>query len=321
MQLTAQQLSLLLDEVAAMARADRPLALGLAELNHPSLGRIGRAAGLLSKRIAAGQAPDVAIQELAGRGGKQAAAALQAMQANGSAEPIIRLADAIRRQSGLRLQLWVTMIYPLITMLIAYLLVSLGVTTLVIDHWPNEIIGKADATGFISFCISWRKYFWLPPLVFGLLVVAYYFARVLGVRTFDFASRTANQFAWSTFCDMLAVQLLADVPLPNAISLAADATANGKVCEQTQGTPGRLGGLPPLIGWLLAQAAKRPVAETATELRVLSDWYRHQAMRRSRFWIRWLPSITIVLVGGGAGLCYCLLVLRPLFEGMVRVAQ
>jgi hypothetical protein len=31
--------------------------------------------------------------------------------------------------------------------------------------------------------------------------------------------------------------------------------------------------------------------------------------------------LTIAFVGGGAGLCYCLLVLRPLFDGLVKVSQ
>lgn len=321
MRLSPTHFALLLEEVAAMARADRPLAIGLADLHHRSLGRIGKAAGLVTNRIAAGQSAEAAIAEVGGRGGKQAAAAIRALQTTGSSAAITRLAEAMRRQSELRSQMLVAMIYPLITAVIAYLVVALGVTSLVIQSWPSELVGKQDSTQFIAFCVWLREYFWLPPLIFGLSFASYSWARRSGIEWARRPNRSAEHHAWSTFCDMLAVQISAELPLPQAVSLAADATGNEAVRRRTQGAPERLAEAPPMIAWLLAHAAKHSLTDTSRELRVLADWYRHEALRRSRFWTHWAPSLITAVVGGAAALVYCLLVLRPLFEGMARVGQ
>jgi type II secretory pathway component PulF len=322
--LTSQQLSLLLNEVAAMARADRPLAIGLAELNHRSLGRIGRAAALLTKRMESGQSIDVAIQEISGRFGPQAAAALQSMQLTGSAEPVTQLAETLRRQSHMQMQWLVSLIYPMITVLAGYLLLSTLMTTLVIDHWPSEIVGKKNSTQFIAFCVWLREHFWLPPLIFGALALFVILTGSLGLIPWTKYSRSATDQAWSTFCDMLAIQIAADVPLAEAVKLSADATGSGVVRNAISISNHQLtikSAVPPLIRWLLNHESEHTASDTAMQLGVIGDWYRYQSLRRCRFWISYVPAAITVLAGGSAALLYCYVLLPPLFDGLERVVK
>ena len=226
MNLTARQFSLLLDEVAAMARANRPLVIGLAELNHRSLGRIGRAAGKLAKQMESGQSPEVAIQQIGGKLGVQAAAAMRAMQTTGSSEPVAQLAETLRRQSDMRMQMIAGLIYPLITALVAYAIISLVMTTLVIDHWPTEILGMKGSIRFIGSCVWLRSHFWVPPLVLCVFCSLFVIARRLRLVDLGWLNVSATYQAWSTFCDLLAVQINANLPLHDAVSIAADATGN-----------------------------------------------------------------------------------------------
>jgi len=336
MNLTARQFSLLLDEVAAMARADRPLAIGLAELNHRSLGRIGRAAGTLAKQMESGQTPDVAIQQIGGKLGSQAAAAMKALQATGSSEPVSQLAETLRRQSDMRTQMIAGLIYPLITSIFAYAVISLVMTTLVIDHWPTEILQKKDSIRFIGFCIWLRHYFWLPPLVLAVLYFLISIVRRLGLVQLPWLDKSSNDQAWATFCDMLAVQIASGLPLGDAIGISADATGNNSVRRQANSAmidqaistgdtsmagPPATSSVPPMIRWLLQHAKQHTASDTVQQLLVLADWYRHNALRRSLFWIQFAPAFITIVVGGGAALLYCVILLPPLFEGMKQVVQ
>jgi type II secretory pathway component PulF len=318
MKLSPRQLALLLDEVAAMSRSERSIALGLADLSHPSLGLIGKAAATLGQKIDSGQPLEMAVAEIGGRYGNQASAALRALQATGSNLPLARLAEALRRQSELHVHLMVAMIYPLITALIAYLLVSLGVTTLVIENWPTELIGRGDSQVFIQFCVHLRTYFWVPPLVVGLLLMGFWVRYRFGSRN-PIWSRLGDHFRWSVFCDMLSVQVMAEVPLPAAIKLAADAAGLDQACSVSEEKV--VDQSPPMIRWLISYAGKAAVTETARELSVLADWYRYKAMMRWRYWGQWFPIFVTAFAGGGACLIYCWLILVPLFDGMLRVVQ
>jgi type II secretory pathway component PulF len=308
-----------------MARADQPLAVGLAELNHRSLGRIGQAAGLLSRRLEAGQSADVAIQEISGRFGPQAAAALRSMQLTGSVEPVAQLAETLRRQSYMRMQWIAGLIYPLITVLAAYLLLSTLMTSLVIEHWPSEIVGKKDSTQFIAFCVWLRKNFWLPPVAFIAIVSAIWLARHNGWFSGTPFGKSPNDLAWANFCNMLAVHVTANVPLADALPLAGYATGSRFVRHQarlaSENDTSIASEMPPMIQWLLKNASQYSVSETAHQLRVLGDWYQHKALRRTQFWIRYVPVIITVFAGSSAAIIYCGILLPPLFEGLKQVVK
>lgn len=325
MKLTAHQLSLLLDEIAQMAKSERPFTLGLAELNHRSLGRIGLAANMLAKQIAAGQSIETAMASISGKFGPQAAAALHSMQLTGSAKPVLQLADTLRRQSYMHIQWIVSVIYPLITALAAYILLSTVLTSFVLEHWPSEIIGKRNSVTFIQFCSWLKQHFWWPPAIVAGCCLVVLVTRRLGWFGWSFFYRSANDVAWSNFCNLLAIQVNANVPLAEALPLAADAAGSSYVRRQIQlmhqgvGTPAGL--TPPLIRWLLGHASGYSSGDLAQQLRQMGTWYEYQAMKRSRLWIKYVPIVMTILAGGCAALIYCFLLLPPLYEGLIQVAQ
>ena len=72
---------------------------------------------------------------------------------------------------------------------------------------------------------------------------------------------------------------------------------------------------------LLDRAHKVPLAETTEQLQSLAEWYREDAMRRGRFWVQWFPSIVMVFAAISTCIVYFILVLRPLYDGFLQVAQ
>jgi type II secretory pathway component PulF len=135
---------------------------------------------------------------------------------------------------------------------------------------------------------------------------------------------------------MLAVQMSAGVPLGDAVQVSADATGSESVRRAAQhaivGTavpmnaqdrlkPSAANSLPPMVCWLLKRAKEHSTISTSQQLRVLADWYRDSALRRFRFWILWVPTAVTAVVGGGASLLYCFVLLPPLFDGLRQLVR
>jgi len=311
MQLSAQQLSRLLDEVSAMVRAKHSLTDGLLKLHSPSLGRIGRAARRISKRLESGQSPETAFTEIAGPYGPQVSAALATLQSTESAEPITRFAETIRRQSELKASFRVAMIYPLVTVVIAYLIITLGVPSLIIDHWPMDVARLQGDNVWLKPCLWLRANFWWPPLILLAIFALHRLARRLGWRSSGVVSKFQHHIACSMFCDMLAVQMESQATLHESLPIAAQATGNPRFADN----------LPPMVSWLVARAAKVPVSETTEQLHAMASWYHDDAMRRGRFWVQWFPSLVTVFSAVSAFVAYSIIVMLPLYESFVQVAK
>ena len=311
MQLSARQLSLLLDEVTAMVQARRSLVDGVDKLDIPSLGKIGRAARQISKNLQSGQNPEAAFTEIAGAYGPQVSAALATLQTTGSTIPITRLTQWLRRQSDLKTTFIVAMIYPLLTALIAYLVITLGVTTLIISHWRMDVTRLRVDNVWLQPCIWLQANFWWPPLIAFSIFMVYQFVRRRGWFMCGMDSKLDRHIACSKFCDLLAVQLDFHATLTDSLPIAA----------QASGDPSLANKLPPMVGWLLDRAAQVPLEETTDQLRSLAQWYHDDAVRRGRFWIEWFPTIVTVCTGLIAASVYWLVVLRPLYDGFCQVAK
>lgn len=336
-QLNPTQLSALLDEIGAMVRANRSLVPGLRTIEDERLGRIGRAARQLRTQLEAGQSMEEVLTALDHTAGPQAAAAFRLAISGRSAEPLHRLANALRRRRELRLAARMAMVYPAMVVVIGYLLWVLIFAQIVsfgsLDGYETELFpAVALHVG------TWLQlYWWIPPLVvIGLLFAFAAAARLRphGRHTHWLPGRFGRI---ALFCDSLAFQIEAGVPYPVAVRLAADIsgdealtraarrsaeaaeqgmTANAAEEGKTSSPPSSTAGFPPMIGWLVKQISgqtEMAVESLVIQLRSLAAWYESRQRSQRQFWVRFLPALVVAVFGGTLAIVYMLAILRPLY--------
>ncbi len=314
MQLSAQNLSLLLEEISAMVAADRPIAAGLFELGDRSLGRLGRAARQIALQIESGESAESAISSVSGPASQQVSTAFRLLEKVGSAAPIRCVARSIQSRQEAKTQLAIAAIYPAMTLMIAYAIVVWLFPWLVFSE-AYQSLGIADIDGRILSSLAWlQSNFWIPPAIALVVGLVCFFELIpVASRLEGLGLGTARRDEqWALFCDMMALEIEAGVPTPEAIASAASATgetgfsksaiaASAHLSElgSREDPSGRVGVFfPPLLRWSLERAlsASSAVQGQSSELRMLADWYRDQAHARNRFWIEWFPVLATVVV-------------------------
>lgn len=341
--LNPTQLSNLLDEIGAMVRANRSLVPGLRTIEDQRLGKIARAARQLRAQLEAGQSMDEVLTSLDETTGHQAAAAFRLAIAGRSAEPLHRLANALRRRRELRLAARMAMVYPVMVIIIGYLLWVLVFSNIVsfgsLDGYEREIFPAVTLHVGTWLQSNW----WIPPLVaIGIVVALWVIVRLRPHGRY--AHWLPGRFGRiALFCDSLALQIEAGVPYPVAVRLAADISgdetlshsarqsaeasqqgATGKASEASEASKGEetvsspsTAGFPPMIAWLVTQlsgSAELTVESVAIQLRALAGWYEARQRSQRQFWVRFLPALIVAVFGGTLALVYMLAILRPLYE-------
>lgn len=341
--LSTDQLAMLLDEVAQMARAERPLAPAIGELNRRGMGKLGRVAGKISRRLAAGESMEHAISDHAGPLGKRTAAVLQAVTRTGSIEPLFQFAKSLRERESVRVQAIAASIYPLVSILIGYLLLSVGMTTVIIQSQPGDVVtlrGPESAASLLSvvrFCEAWRNAFWVPPLIAAIGLVAWliYSRLRYGEMMMPWLVHAANRRRWAEFCDSMSGEVESGSVGDDAIIASASIAGNDRfvqsirnALEQSVSTEAASdssrGALPPLIGWLIATQKEishqsLQSSDLATQWRVLGNWYRQESLRLTRDWVEFVPAIVGVSVGGGCVLIYTLMIFAPMWRELSKM--
>ncbi len=331
--LDSRQLAPLLEELAAMVRADRPLVAGLRTLEDERLGQLGRMAGTLRQQLEAGGDLETTLAELDRRDGPQAATAFRLAIRSQSAEPLQRLAASLRQRRQWRWAGRTAMIYPLLVTGVGYGLWVAVFAKLVswgsLDGYERELFpAPVLAVG------SWlQAFWWLPPLIVGGAVGLYagFLRRRPDSRYASWLPGRMGRLA--LFCEALALQLEAAVPVGEAAqaagrlagdaglireaeAFAAEATSGGTAAGEASAAGAESAALPPMVAWLLTQLAGTtgmPASSVAQQLRALAAWYAARQRSQQHFVIRFLPAVIVALFGGSLALLYMLAVLRPLY--------
>lgn len=341
--LSTSQLALLLDEVAQLASAQRPLALSIGELDRRGMGKLGRVAGKISQRLAAGESMEHAISDHAGQLGKRTAAVLKAVTRTGSIEPLFQFAKALRQRESIRVQAIAASIYPIVSILIGYLLLSVVMTTVIIQSQPGDVVtlrGPESAASLLSvvrFCEAWRNAFWVPPLIAAIGLVAWliYSRWRYGEMMMPWLVRAANRRRWAEFCDSMSGEVESGSVGDDAIIASAAIAGNDRFVQSirnaleqnvsTEAVSDSSGGaLPPLIGWLIATQKEishqsLQSSDLATQWRVLGNWYRQESLRLTRGWVEFVPAIVGVSVGGGCVLIYTFMIFAPMWRELSKM--
>ncbi len=256
------------------------------------------------------------------------------------------LATTLRRLAEIRTIVSSAMIYPLLVATLAMVFFAV-----IIPHTTQPLADvlhsfRIDRAGWLEWWLQLIIHdgIWVIVVPF-LLLAACVVWRVLTQRaTMARLPSSALAFAWipgaasilrhgqlATFAETLGLLVRHQVPLPEALVLAADA-ADGRDLGQdardlsdhirtgrTDGWQGRpRTGMPPLIGWLLR--GKLPATELAEALQSIAD--RHA--RRTQIEGEWLqatfPSLATLAVAGTATILYATAYFIPWLGVLYRIA-
>jgi len=332
------------DELVALVRAGVPLERGLTELASDLTGRMNAIVYDVGQRVRAGQSLPQAISESRSRFPPVYAAIVEAGMRTGRLPIVLeRLAAAARRMAELRRAVLVATVYPIVVVLLAYLLLVF----FIIKVWPAffKLIG-VQHTFVLDGLAALERYqdWWVPafPLVL-LSVVGIWWYRMGRARILQ-SSRVPLGMHWipgtggmlsdariAMLCDILALLVEHDVPLDQAMVLAGEASGDPVVADSARTAAASLlrgdnlslgahhmPGFPPLLRWLIATGHNQRMLVGL--LKHSAEIYRGRALRRSQ-WLRiYLPVVLTVAIGGTATLLYALTVFVPITNLLQKLA-
>ena len=323
------------DEIAALARAGVPLERGLAELAHEMPGRLGRFAAELAARSGRGEPLAEALaassSELPAVYAAVVAAGLRAGRLPAALEA---LAHAARRLAETRRSLILLTLYPLLVLAVVWTFLAFFTGLLAPQLLRSfESLGVPGTALFrpLAWCGRGARY-WGPagPAVL-MLVAAWWWnasARATGGRPFA-AQRLLGWVPWlgrmlrwsrtATFAEILALLVEHDVPLAEAIRLAASAAGDPRLLAMAEKlAAGAEGGtiaaaddcgLPPLLVWLVG--GRRSEATLLPALRHAADTYHRRAQQQADLARVLLPLVLTVGISGGLTFLYALALFAP----------
>ena len=343
---TLESLIALNDEIVALARSGIPMELGLREFGEDHRGALGRISNELAARMSTGESLADAIAAGGDRFpavyGRVVEAGIRAGRLPAALEAVSRFAWEL---VDLRRRIGLAMLYPLIVVLLAYGLFMVVLAELIVRYRETYESLRVPVHAFLRFASNVGEtayvWGWIPPLVMiaGILwwIVApdIWLFRLEGptwpLTWIPGLKRITSSYRYANFADLTALLVEHEVPLPDAIELAADATGDWSIQHAAHviaealingdeiGESTQLGrGLPPFLSWILARG--RSAGDLARALRLAAEMYRERA--RSRIdWLKTIfPILAAVVIGGGAVFLYSLALFYPLTRMMRDLA-
>jgi general secretion pathway protein F len=326
------------DELAALVRAGVPLDQGLTQLARDLPGRMGPVAKRLGDRLAAGESLEQAIRgEDAALPPVWRAVVTAGLRSGRLAVALEGLSTTGRRIGELRRAVGWALVYPLVVAGIAYglfLFTAIKLAPVMLNafedltSWSEPVLATLVWLGQAA--DTWAV--WPPLLVVAALVYGWYRAGRVAWRA---DSRRGRLWLWpalgslvqdgrlATFSEVLALLVRQQVPLDEALTLAADASGDRGLQSAARDMAENLrrggevvsggasaGLLPPLVAWLLtAGASTERLSET---LGLTAATYRQRAERTVNWALVYLPILLTAAVGGTATLIQALAVFLPL---------
>ena len=249
---TLDQLLALNDEMAALVRAGIPLEQGLTALGQDTPGKLGVFATRLADRLRSGESLAEILQKdelsfppvwrsvvLAGLRSGHLPAALEG------------LSQTVRRAAEVRRSIAVSLIYPMVVVAIAFgfLIFSLTFLAPVLAKFYRDLVSRPDPVMNTIGQIGASVHIWAPwvPIVLALVFLTWWFRSGRAVRSLTGPGRArARRFLFgrtrprrwpsvgqalrdgrmATFAELLRLMNDHQVPMPEAVVLAADASGD-----------------------------------------------------------------------------------------------
>jgi type II secretory pathway component PulF len=234
------------------------------------------------------------------------------------------------------------LIVPIIICMLAYSL-FVGSCLFLWPEYDPVLADTGSEGGAVFHVMRWLRE-WLPvwvaipPVLLTALFFHWFrsrFSRTVSSRGlptlwrwFPGVSQVATDQDCASLSELLALMVEHDVPLHEALRLAAGASGDNRLkssaaqmaseAEQGQSLTqdsAAARDLPPFLRWALTSSTEADgLADT---LRIAANTYRHRAQRRAE-WLRvTMPTLTCIVLAGGVTLLYCLSVFGP-FIRLIR---
>ncbi|OHB72501.1 MAG: hypothetical protein A2V70_00835, partial [Planctomycetes bacterium RBG_13_63_9] len=332
---------------AALVRAGVPLEPALAELGGDLPGRLGKIATMLADRTRSGQSLLEALGERSAQvPGVYRAVVEAGLRAGRLPAALEAMAGSIRRLAETRRGIAAAALYPLLVLMIAWGALAFFASTIaprLSEFFEQfDLLGPATRGLFGLFvrCGHWAVY-WGPAVPVAVVVLAgvWWFrsgrAAIAeprrGDRLIGWLPWMGRMLRWSrtaTFLEVLALLVDSDVPLHDAVTLAAGASGDPRMLaaakdlaamlergQQPDRSQGHGKCLPPLLCWLIAAGRRHGTLLPA--LRHAADTYARRARHQAHLASVLLPIVFTLAIGGGITLFYALTLFAP-YTSMLR---
>jgi general secretion pathway protein F len=343
--ITLEQLTALSEEIGALARAGVPLDRGLAELASDMPGRLGSLAADISQRLQTGASLPQVIEQL-GSTLPPAYRAVVVAGVRGGHLPIAMegIATTSRRISQLRGSIYLSLLYPLMVLVVAW---SLSVFVLTkIGPVFARILVDFDVTGpwlITAYDAAARHSRWIGPLLPAAFAayLAWAWHRSgrmaegrelhpwLAFGALGTLARLQRASQLASLTDLLALLVAHDVPLPDAIELSSAAAGSSSLASAGKTLAERLRrgevidqaprGFPPLLAWTIAGGQSQPVL--VRTLKRMAEVYHEDVARQSQWLVIYVPLFITIGVCGSLVFLYAIVTLGPWLALMYRIAQ
>jgi type II secretory pathway component PulF len=333
-QISLEHLRALSDEMLALSRAGVPLHEGLRHLGQDLPGRLGRAATELSQRLEQGQP----IEQSLGpeQGVPEAFSTLLAVGARSGrlALALEGITTLLMRAADTRRMILASLLYPLIVgglalWLFAFMLAKPMRVALQIyrDAAPDSVAWRP-----IDFLARTRDYWTLGIPLLVLVVLAFWWWRSGRAGYWEhgtggfYRRRTRCSFRnlvrnarLAIFADSLALMIEHEIPLAEALELAAATSGERALRDSATAAAARLrrgeaasqvvSGLPPVVSCLLRTEPSSP--RLVATLRRAAEGFREDAEFIHRWLAQYFPIWLTVGVGGVTTLVYSVTLIWP----------
>lgn len=332
------------DQLAALAEAGAPLALGLDGAGDEAAAALERINADVARRVSRGASLDEAL----GDADRVPAAyrclmqiGLRSGQLDAALDGSQRLADAAEQSRyGLRAAFF----YPLIVCGLAYV----GLIGFCLWFEPtlegmHEEFRLEWGSGLrVLHALRVTMPFWvpLPPLALLAWLVWRQFGKAATATSASHggllsrltgANRAPEKLRWANLADSLATLLAAGTPLAEGLRMAACASGDADVSRATRDLADSLEEnrpaaaenaagepVPPFLRWALLDS--EPTVDRVRALRMAADVYRDSAQRSAERARLLAPLLACVVIGGGAVLLYGLALFVPVVQLLMSVA-
>ena len=346
--ITLDQLIALNDEIAALVRAGVPLEQGLGHLGGDLPGRLGTFTTALADRMERGESLLEVLREESGQVPPVYRAVVEAGLKSGRLPAALEsVASSARQVADLRRLVAAGFLYPLLVVFLAWGLFVLFVTAIA-PRLVSILEGfGAPAVGLLRLLPRWAEsaVIWGPlvPAVILILSGVWWFAsgRAAMVEPRRAAAllgwlpgigRMLRSFRRAIFAEVLALLVENEVPLSEAVLLAAEAAGDRGIYraasrlaaslergEMLAGSHAPSREFPPLLGWLLHSGRRNRALLPA--LRHASVVYRRRALRWVETTRVMLPVLLTVIVGGTVTLLFALTLFYPWCSFLYRLSR
>jgi type II secretory pathway component PulF len=336
--ISLDQLIALNDEIAALVRAGIPLELGLKHIGGDMPGRPGTLAATLSAEMERGQT----LAEVVNHHSESfppiyRAIVTAGVRAGNLSAALESVAGCARRLAEIRRLVLASSIYPLLVFLLAWGLFLFFLKKIVpVFFSVFQDFGTPGTSLLEQFVrLGDSMHYWGPAVPAIVILVAAVWLRgtsranLIGSQPMDwllalvpFLGSMRRSFRVAAFADILTLLASNDVPLDEAVVLAAESVGDQRMIDTSRDIAESIGRgeqfslrstgespFPPFLDWMIQSGQQRGALLPA--LRHASDSYYRRAFRQASATRILLPTAMVVTIGGGVTLVYALMLFGP----------